>query len=133
MDHSTMARSLWHGHGESIAAGDRLRKVVAALTRARRLQLLLDHGFGGLLAGLGLATVGVLVARLGPLPYPTVQLAGADIRFKSSTLTSSSAVAASGASRPQRFTRKGNTSPGRAGSFDLTACVASRSTSSGSP
>ena len=79
MDHSTMARSLWHGHGESIAARDRLRKVVAALTRARRLQLLLDHGFGGLLAGLGLATVGVLVARLAPLPYPPLQLAVAAV------------------------------------------------------
>jgi hypothetical protein len=49
--------------------------VVAALTRARRLQSLLDHGFGGLLAGLGLATIVMLVARLAPSAYSPFQLA----------------------------------------------------------
>jgi hypothetical protein len=75
MDPSTITRSLWPGQGESIPARDRLRRVVGALTRARRLQLLLDHGFGGLLAGLGLATVVVLAVRLAPLPFSPLQLA----------------------------------------------------------
>lgn len=77
MDRSTITRSLWLGHGESIPAQDRLRKVVTALTRARRMQLLVDHGFGGLLVGLGLATIAVLVARLIPSPHSPWQLAGA--------------------------------------------------------
>jgi len=75
MDPPTIARSLWLGHDESIPARDRLRRVVAALTRARRLQFLLDHGFGGLLVGLGLATFAVLMARLVPLPYSPTQVA----------------------------------------------------------
>jgi hypothetical protein len=75
MDQSTIARNLWLGHDESIPARDRLRQVVAALTRARRLQLLLDHGFGGLMVGLGVATAVVLVARLVPLSYSPLQLA----------------------------------------------------------
>ena len=54
-------------------------------------------------------------------------------RARSTTLASSSAVAASGASRPQRFTRNGNTAPGTAGSPALTACAASRSASASSP
>jgi hypothetical protein len=53
--------------------------AVAALTRARRLQVLVDHGFGGLLVGLGMATFAVLVARLVPLPYSPWQLAGAAV------------------------------------------------------
>jgi hypothetical protein len=52
---------------------------MAALTHARRLQLLVDHGFGGLLVGLCLATVAVLAARLVPLPYAPWQLSGAAV------------------------------------------------------
>jgi hypothetical protein len=52
---------------------------VTALTRARRLQVLVDHGFGGLFAGLGLATVAVLAARLLSMPYLPWQLAGATV------------------------------------------------------
>jgi hypothetical protein len=66
-------------HGDPGPARERLHKMVAALTRARRLQLLVDHGFGGLLVGLVLATVVVLVARLMPTPYPPWQLAGAAV------------------------------------------------------
>lgn len=62
-------------HGDPGPARERLHKVVTALTRARRLQLLVDHGFGGLLVGFVLATVAVLVARLMPSPYPPWQMA----------------------------------------------------------
>jgi hypothetical protein len=75
MDPPTIARSLWLGHDESIPAQYRVRRVVAALTRARRLQFLLEHGFGGLLVGLGLATVAVLMVQLVPLPYSPSQVA----------------------------------------------------------
>jgi hypothetical protein len=77
MSEAAGTRALWIAHGSP--ARDRLRKVVADLTRARRLQVLLDHGFGGLLAGLGLATIAVLVCRLAPLPYPPWQPAGAAV------------------------------------------------------
>lgn len=77
MSQAASARSLWIGSPRP--ARERLSKAVAALTRARRVQVLVDHGFGGLLAGLGLATVAVLVARLVPLPYPPSQLAGAAV------------------------------------------------------
>jgi len=72
MSQAASAPSLWIG--SSRPARERLSKAVAALTRARRLQVLVDHGFAGLLAGLGLATFAVLVARLVPLPYPPWQL-----------------------------------------------------------
>jgi hypothetical protein len=52
---------------------------MAALTRARRVQRLVDHGFFGLLVGLSLATVAVLVARLVPLPYAPWQLSSAAV------------------------------------------------------
>jgi hypothetical protein len=52
---------------------------MGALTRARRVQMLVDHGFVGLLVGLGLATVAVLVARLVPLPYAPWQLGSAAV------------------------------------------------------
>lgn len=75
MSDAAGTRALWIAHGSP--AGERLRKMVADLTRARRLQVFLDHGFGGLLAGLGLATIAVLACRLVPLPYPPWQPAGA--------------------------------------------------------
>lgn len=74
MSQLASARSLWIGSPRP--ARERLSKAMAALTRARRLQVLVDHGFGGLLAGLVLATVGVPVVRLLPLPYPLWQVAG---------------------------------------------------------
>jgi hypothetical protein len=77
MSHETITRSLWLGHSHPIPAQDDLRGVVAALTRARHLQVLVDHAFGGLLVGLGLATVAVLVTRLVPSPYSAWQVAGA--------------------------------------------------------
>ena len=52
MSQATDAPSFWIRDGGPGPARDRLRKPVAALTRARRLQVLVDHGFGGLLAGL---------------------------------------------------------------------------------
>jgi len=79
MSQVTGAASFWTRNGESGPTHERLRKSVAALTRARRLQLLVDHGFGGLLVGLMLATAAVLVARLMPSPYPPGQLAGATV------------------------------------------------------
>ncbi len=78
MSHADSASSLWISHGAR-PARERLRMAVAGLTRARRLQVLVDHGFGGLLAGLGLATVAVLVSRLVLSPYSPWQLAGAAV------------------------------------------------------
>lgn len=75
MSQMASARDLWLG--SSLPARERVSTAVAALTRARRLQVLVDHGFGGLLVGLVLATFLVLVARLVPLPYSPWQLAGA--------------------------------------------------------
>ena len=79
MSQATGTPGLWIQHGDPGPARERLRKVVAALTRARRLQLLVDHGFGGLLVGLVLATVAVLAARLMPTPYPPWQPASAAV------------------------------------------------------
>lgn len=69
------ARSLWIGSPRP--ARERLSASVAALARARRLQVLLDYGFAGLLVGLVIATLVVLVARLTPLPYSPWQLSSA--------------------------------------------------------
>lgn len=77
MSQTAGARSLWIGDDGGVPARARLRAVVAAFARARRLQVLVDHGFGGLLAGFGLATAVMLVSRLVPSPYPPWQLAGA--------------------------------------------------------
>jgi hypothetical protein len=70
-------RGFWFRHGDPLSPRERLRKAVADLTRARRLQMLVDYGFAGLLAGLGLAAVAVLAARVMLLPWPTWPLAGA--------------------------------------------------------
>ncbi|HSC95506.1 MAG TPA: hypothetical protein VLC73_11080 [Burkholderiales bacterium] len=77
MSEAAGARSLWLGSPRP--ARESLSMAVAALTRARCLQVLVDHGFGGLLAGLSLATLLVLAARLIPLPYSPWQLAGAAV------------------------------------------------------
>jgi hypothetical protein len=76
MSQAADAPSLWIGLDGPESARERLRKTVAALTRARHLQILLDYGFGGLLAGLCLATVAVLVARQAASSYPIWPLAG---------------------------------------------------------
>jgi hypothetical protein len=70
-------RGFWFRTGDPLSPRERLRKAVADLTRARRLQMLVDYGFAGLLAGLGLAAVAVLAARVMLLPWPTWPLAGA--------------------------------------------------------
>lgn len=70
-------RGFWFRPGDPLSPRERLRKAVADLTRARRLQVLVDYGFAGLLAGLGLAAVAVLAARVMLLPWPTWPLAGA--------------------------------------------------------
>jgi hypothetical protein len=77
MSQVASARDLWLGSPGP--ARERLSTAVAALTRARRLQVLVDHGFGGLLVGLGLATFAMLVARLVPLPHAPWQLGGAAV------------------------------------------------------
>jgi len=69
-------RGFWFRPSDPLSPRERLRKAVADLTRARRLQLLVDYGFAGLLAGLGLAAVAVLAARVMLLPWPTWPLAG---------------------------------------------------------
>ncbi|HET9664322.1 MAG TPA: hypothetical protein VFP00_08835 [Burkholderiales bacterium] len=72
-------RTEWLRRSDPLPAQERLRTVVAALTRARRVQLLVDHGLGGLLAGLTAATVAVLAVRLVPLPYSLWQIACAAV------------------------------------------------------
>lgn len=79
MSQAAGAPGFWISDGAPGPAREHLRKAVAALTRARRLQVLVDHGFGGLLVGLGLATIVVLLARLMSSPYPSSQLAGAAV------------------------------------------------------
>ena len=79
MSQLSTAHGFRFGHVDLMPARERLRMAVANLTRARHLQVLVDHGFGGLLVGLGLATVAVLVTRLVLSPYPPWQLAGASV------------------------------------------------------
>lgn len=74
-----ITESLWLGRGDPIPAQERLRSVVAALTRACRLQRMVDHGFEGLLLGLALATGVVLAVRLVPLSYSPWEPAGAAV------------------------------------------------------
>jgi len=79
MSQLSAARGFWFRHDDPLPARERLRRAVAELTRARRTQVLVDHGFCGLLAGLVLATVAVVAARLASSPYPLWQLAGAAV------------------------------------------------------
>lgn len=78
MSQAASASRLWISHGAG-PARERVRRTVAELTRARQLQVLVDHGFGGLLAGLCLATIAVLAARLLALSYAPWQVAGAAV------------------------------------------------------
>ena len=76
MNPSTAERDARIRDGGESPSRERVRKTMTALTRARRLQLLVDHGFAGLTLGLTLATAVVLVARLVPSsPYSPLQLA----------------------------------------------------------
>ena len=76
MSQAAEAPSLWLKVDGPGAARERLRKTVAALTRARHLQILVDYAFVGLLAGLCVATVAVLAARQAASSYPIWPLAG---------------------------------------------------------
>lgn len=77
MSRLSTTRGFWFRPRDPLSPRERLRKAVADLARARRLQVLVDYGFAGLLAGLSLAAVAVLAARVMLLPWPTWQLAGA--------------------------------------------------------
>ncbi|MGH8667411.1 MAG: hypothetical protein ACREUX_24410, partial [Burkholderiales bacterium] len=76
MSQAADAPSLWIGLDGPGAARERLRKAVVGLTRARHLQILVDHAFGGLLAGLCVATVVVLAMRQAASSYAAWPLAG---------------------------------------------------------
>lgn len=76
MSQFSTARGFWFRYVDPTPARQRLRRAVSALARARRLQMFVDHGFCGLFAGLVLATVAVLAARLIGLPYAPLQVAG---------------------------------------------------------
>ena len=71
------SRALWTGSARPARA--RLSAAVDALTRARRVQNLVDYGFGGLLAGLCIATFLVLVNRFVAPAYASWELAGAAV------------------------------------------------------
>jgi hypothetical protein len=77
MSEAATTRHAWFRHSDPLPAQERLSRVVAALTRARRLQLLVDYMSGGLLAGLAAATIAALAIRLMPLPYSLWQVSGA--------------------------------------------------------
>ena len=79
MSELSTPHDLWFRRSDPLSPRERLRKVVADLTRARRLQVLVDYGFGGLLAGLGLATVAVLIAGVMRLPWPPWEIAVAAV------------------------------------------------------
>lgn len=59
----------WESVEPSDAAATRLERFVRDLTRARRLQILVELGGGGLFFGLIAACVPVLAVRLGGLPW----------------------------------------------------------------
>jgi len=71
------ARNPWLGSPRPARA--RLGSAMAALTRARHFQVLVDHAFGGLLAGLVVATLAVMVARLVDLTYSPWQLGSTSV------------------------------------------------------
>ena len=71
------APGFWFRRRDPLLPQARLRKAVIDLTRARRLQVLVDYGLAGLLAGLLLATAAVLAARVMLLPGSPWTLAGA--------------------------------------------------------
>lgn len=79
MSQAQATRGFWRRHDDPDAVRDRLRRAVAALVRARHLQLFVDYAWGGLLAGLSLATALVLAVRLLALPVSAWQLAAAAI------------------------------------------------------
>lgn len=79
MSEATTPRTVWFRRSDPLPAQERVRRVVAALTRARRLQLLVDYALGGLLAGLAAAAVAALAVRLVPWPYSLWQVAAAAI------------------------------------------------------
>jgi hypothetical protein len=69
------SHGFWLRPRDPLSPRERLRQAVGDLTRARRLQVLVDYGFVGLLIGLGIAAVAVWVARMMHVqPWP---LAGA--------------------------------------------------------
>jgi hypothetical protein len=71
---TTPAQGLWIGSGDGTPARERVRLAIASLTRARRLQHMLDYAFAGLLVGLIAATAAVLAASLVPLPFSRWQI-----------------------------------------------------------
>lgn len=77
MSETVTTRHAWFKHSDPLSAQERVRRVVTALTRARRLQVLVDFMSGGLLAGLAAATIAALAIRLVPLPYSLWEVAGA--------------------------------------------------------
>jgi hypothetical protein len=79
MSETTTSRHMWFKQSDPLPAQERVRRVVTALTRARRLQLLVDYMCGGLLAGLAAATIAALAVRLVPMPYSLWQVSGAVI------------------------------------------------------
>lgn len=79
MSQAQATRGFWRRHDHPDGVRERLRRAVAALARARHLQLLVDYAWGGLLVGLSLATVLVLAIRLMALPASAWQAALAAI------------------------------------------------------
>lgn len=79
MSETTTSRHVWFKQSDPLPAQECVRRVVTALTRARRLQLLVDYMCGGLLAGLAAATIAALAVRLVPLPYSLWEVSGAVI------------------------------------------------------
>ena len=77
MSEAAETSGMWMRQDGPGPARERLRKAVSALTRARRLQLMVDCAFAGLLAGLCLATLAVLAVRPLQASFPTWPLAGA--------------------------------------------------------
>jgi len=76
MSRLSVVHSPWFRPRDPVSPRERLRKAVVDLTRARRLQVLADHGFAGLLIGLLLAAAAVLIARVMIPPASWWQLAG---------------------------------------------------------